>query len=88
MRRDGDPPPEGRRGGIGEIPFRISKAARTLAWRVRRAFTDETAWALMKAIRFRDNDGKFYCPTCGSTRHYAIKSRLRRWSCAQAGCRK
>ena len=88
MPRDGGNPPEGKRGGKKETPFRTSKAARTLSWRVRRAFTDESAWAFLKTIRFQANGGEPFCPACGSTRAYAMRSRPRWWSCGEAECRK
>jgi hypothetical protein len=80
--------PKGKRGGKKPTPFRTSKEARTLAWKVRRAFTDETAWEFVKRIRFRENDGEPYCPACGSVRYSTIKSRPRVWSCGETLCRK
>jgi transposase-like protein len=80
--------PQGKGGGKKATPFRTSKDARTLAWKVRRAFTDETAWEFVKRIRFRDNGGEPYCPACGSVRHSVIKSRPRVWSCGETQCRK
>jgi hypothetical protein len=88
MPRDGDAPGKGKQGGKNETPFRTSNAARTLKWKVRRGFTDQTAWEFMRDIRFRDNGGEPYCPACGSMKFYTIATRPRWGSCAEKECRK
>jgi hypothetical protein len=76
-------------------PFRTSKAARTMSYEWKRSLTEETAYEWFKSIRFRDNDGQPFCPSCGSTDYYDMKPRKdsktpwnRLWSCAEPECRK
>ena len=75
-------------GSKAYVPFRLTKAARTIPFAWRHGLTEETAYEWFKSIRFRDNGGAPFCPVCGSTKYYTIESRPRWWSCGKSTCRK
>ena len=70
------------------VPFRLTKAARTIPFAWRHGLTEETAYEWFRSIRFRDNRGEPFCPACGSLKCYTIASRPRWWSCGDSACRK
>lgn len=55
--------------------FLLSTKARTLSLAKVMRLTDEEAYELLQSIRWADNDGKPYCPKCGSVTVYAFKAR-------------
>lgn len=75
-------------GAIREVRFRLTRAARTTRFEWLRGLTEETAYEWFRELRFRDNGGAPFCPSCGSTRYYDIATRPRWWKCARKGCRK
>ena len=64
--------------------FLLSAAARTLSLSAVARMSDEEAHAKFTAIRFADNGGEPYCPSCGCLKVYPVTSR-KTWKCA--GCR-
>lgn len=68
--------------------FRHTKAAQTTSFEWLHGLTKETAYEWFKEVRFADNGGAPFCPFCGSTKYYDIKSRPKWWVCAAPGCRK
>jgi hypothetical protein len=68
--------------------FRHTKAAQTTSFEWLHGLTKVTAYEWFKEVRFADNGGAAFCPYCGSTKVYDIRTRPRWWVCAAAGCRK
>lgn len=63
--------------------FLLSTAARSLSLAKVARMSDEEARAAFQAIRWADNDGKPYCPKCGSLDVWACRNRAL-WQCK--GC--
>ena len=55
--------------------FLLSTKARTLSLAKVMRLTDEEAYETFQAIRWADNDGKPYCPKCGSLKVYTFAKR-------------
>jgi transposase-like protein len=69
-------------------PFRLSRKARTCDFAWLESLTEKDAYNLFVKLRWHDNDGKPYCPECGSLRCRQIKTRPRWWYCIEKGCKK
>ena len=65
--------------------FLLSPKARTLSFKRIHCLTDDEAYAEFVRLRFAENEGAPFCPKCGSTHVYSIKTR-RRWKCANKEC--
>jgi transposase-like protein len=64
--------------------FLLTAAARSLSLRQVLRLSDEEAHAKFVEIRWSDNNGKPYCPRCGSVRVYAYACRPV-WHCKECG---
>src|SRR5437764_5188834 len=60
--------------------FLLSAAARTLSLSAVARMSDEEAHAKFCELRWHDNQGKPYCPKCGSAKVYAYTTR-KVWKC-------
>jgi hypothetical protein len=69
-------------------PYRLRREARTCDFDWLASLTEDDAYKIFADIRWRANDGKPYCPACGSARCYGIRTRRGVWSCAARKCRK
>lgn len=77
-----------RRRNTGDpIPYRLRREARTLEFAWLNKLTERDAYKLFKEIRWRRNDGRPYCPECGSRRYYVVKCRDGWWKCREKECR-
>ena len=64
--------------------FLLTAAARTLNLKAIFRMTDDEAHARFVAIRFAANEGKAFCPRCGSVEVYTYAAR-RIWKCKECG---
>ena len=64
--------------------FLLSSQARTLSIASVARLSEEEARSTLQTIRWSDNDGEPYCPTCGCTACYAYRSRPL-WKCKGCG---
>lgn len=65
--------------------FLLSKEARTLSLAKVLRLSDQEAYDAFKAIRFSQNDGKPFCPDCGSVTLYSLPRR-KMWRCKAKEC--